>query len=212
MRVTSDEVPIVRARMSFANRHHELEPQVAAARPRRFRLDGVFKDVVLAFAALLGICAVSWLVYTHQSGATVIVLKTGSMAPTIPQGSGAISKPVPASALAVGDIVTVRLDDASPLVTHRIRSIATVPGEPAMRSLILQGDANKTPDMFAYKVTQALKVSVTIPRAGYVMRALRTPIFLGAVVLTVGLLMLWAFWPAPLEDIEQELLAHGKHR
>ena len=81
-----------------------------------------------------------------------------------------------------------------------------------MRSLILQGDANKTPDMYPYKVSMALKVQFAIPKAGYIMRTLKAPIFLGGVVLGIGLLIVWAFWPPPIEDIEEELLAKGKHR
>ena len=184
-----------------------------APRQRRHtRFHDVLKDVVLGVAALLGVLCIAWLVYAQQTGSTVIILKTGSMSPTIPQGSGAISKPVPAGELVAGDIVTVRLDDASPLVTHRVKTVEPITGEPNRRRLTLQGDANDVPDQFPYQVSSALKVQMVLPHAGYGIQTLKQPIFLGGSIVVIGVLMLWAFWPPPLAEIEREMQARGKRR
>jgi signal peptidase len=129
-------------------------------RPRRSRRRaGRVADVALSVGALLGLLTAAWLGYAHLTGAAVVVLETGSMAPSMPQGTAAVVVPVAADQLRVGDVVTVRRDDASPFVTHRVVDIARVEDEPQRRSLILQGDANTTPDLFPYEVEQALRTT-----------------------------------------------------
>lgn len=172
---------------------------------RSGRVNDLGKDVVLTLGAACGVLALVWLAYAHLTGATIVVLKTGSMSPAMPQGAAAVALPVDAQDLAVGDVVTVRRDDASPLVTHRVVDVEEVPGAPASRSLTLRGDANDADDLFPYEVDRVLRTSYSLPHAGYVASVLQTPPFLGGIVLMIGLLVLWAFWPARLEDIEAEL-------
>lgn len=156
-------------------------------------------------AGLLGLLAVGWLLFAQVTGASIVVLKTGSMSPEIPQGWGTLAFPADAADLEVGDVVTVRLDDSSPLVTHRIVRIDSVDGRPEARDLVLQGDANDAIDLFPYRVDTALRTSTILPHAGPVLATMQSPIVLGGVIVLVGLLVLWAFWPASLEDIEAEL-------
>lgn len=172
---------------------------------RRTRATGILKDVVLAVAAILGLATVGWAVYSQSTGATIVVLKTGSMSPAMPQGSGAVSLPADAADLEIGDVVTVRLDDASTPVTHRVVRIDEVPGAPEARSLVLRGDANDTDDLYPYTVERVLRVAVPLPYAGAALSVMTGPWFLGGVVLVVGGLVVWAFWPAPVDEIEQEL-------
>lgn len=176
----------------------------AVAERRRRRAPG-FKDVVLAVAAILGLAAVGWTVYSQTTGATIVVLKTGSMSPAMPQGSGAVSMPTDAADLEIGDVVTVRLDDASLPVTHRIVGIDGIADTPNARELTLRGDANDTDDLYPYVVERVLRVAMPLPHAGAVLSVLTAPWFLGGMVLVIGALMAWAFWPGPLEEIEQEL-------
>ncbi|MFT4298985.1 MAG: signal peptidase I [Aeromicrobium sp.] len=177
----------------------------SAGRRRGRRLPGLLKDLVLGVAGLLGVVAVGWALYAHYSGATVIVLKTGSMSPDLPAGYGVLSYPVDADEVEVGDIVTTRLDDASPLVTHRVVRIDMVPEHPEKRSFVLQGDANEVEDVFPYTVDWVYRAEMPLPHAGPMMAILTSPLVMGTVVLLVGLLVLWAFWPASVEDIEAEI-------
>jgi signal peptidase len=174
-----------------------------AARARRSTVH--VKDVVLVIAALLGLITVGWTVFTQVTGATIVVLKTGSMSPGMPQGSGALSLPAEADELEVGDVVTAKLDDAAPFVTHRIVQIDAVPGSPQRRQLILRGDANQTDDLYPYIVEKVLRMQVAIPHAGAVLSVVTSPLFVGVVVLVIGMLVVWAFWPAPIDEIEDEL-------
>ncbi|GAA1533073.1 signal peptidase [Microbacterium ginsengiterrae] len=178
---------------------------------RKGRRPGLAKDIVLVVAALLGLATVGWTVYAQVTGATIIVLKTGSMSPGMPQGSGALSMPADAAELEIGDVVSAKLDDSSPWVTHRIVGIDSVPGDPQKRELVLRGDANATDDLFPYTVEKVLRVQFPIPFAGPVLAVVTAPLFLGGLVLVIGLLVVWAFWPAPVEEIEEELaLRHGR--
>ncbi len=178
------------------------------AQPRHARTrrrPGRVKDIVLVVATLLGLATVGWTVFTQVSGATIVVLKTGSMSPDMPQGSGALSLPTEAGELEIGDVVTARLDDASPLVTHRIVRIDEVPGSPDKRELVMRGDANETDDLYPYTVEKVLRVQFAIPHAGSVLSVVTSPLFLGGVVLAIGMLVVWAFWPASVDEIEEEL-------
>lgn len=150
-------------------------------------------DGILVVTALAGLLAVGWTVYAQHSDATIVVVETGSMTPTLPQGAAAIAVPVPAEDLRVGDVVTVRRDTATPWVTHRIAGIRPAEDAPTARSLLLQGDANDSPDPFRYDVTQALRVTHAAPHLGPVVEWIGTPLVrLGGVGL-LALLMLWAF-------------------
>lgn len=188
------------------------QPRYAHARPRHARArqrSGRVKDVVLVVAALLGLATVGWTVFTQVTGATIVVLKTGSMSPDMPQGSGALSLPAEADELEVGDVVTAKLDDASPLVTHRIVQIDEVPGAPQKRELVMRGDANDTDDLYPYTVEKVLRAQFAIPHAGAVLSVMTSPLFLGGLVLVVGMLVVWAFWPASEDEIEEELVTSG---
>lgn len=183
------------------------QPRHARARRR----SGHVKDIVLVVAALLGLATVGWTVFTQATGATIIVLKTGSMSPDMPQGSGALSLPAEAGELAIGDVVSAKLDDASLLVTHRIVRIDEVPGSADKRQLVMRGDANDTDDLYPYTVEKVLRVQFAIPHAGAVLSVVTSPLFLGGLVLVIGMLVVWAFWPASEDEIEEELaLRHGE--
>jgi signal peptidase len=162
---------------------------------RRVMHRGILKDAVLAFFGLLGALAVGWLIFAQVTGASIVVFETGSMAPTIPQGGASVSFPMKAADLRVGDIVTAKLDDASRPVTHRIVSIAPDPANPDDRLLTLKGDANSTPDLFPYQVSDVLRVAVGGPGFGTIATVLGSPIGIATAFAIVAMLVLWAFWP-----------------
>src|SRR5699024_9758793 len=122
----------------------------------------------------LGLAA--WFGYAKISGATLITFRTGSMAPTMPQGALAVTVPVRASELEVGDVITVQRAGETMPVTHRIIEIepvqqraahaadirAAAPGlgapdlsSPHARQITMQGDDNTTADHLPYALTDA---------------------------------------------------------
>lgn len=177
------------------------------------RLIGGVATTVLVVAALSLAC---WFAFAAITGASLITFRTGSMAPTMPQGAIAVTMPTPANALAVGDVITVqRIHEELP-VTHRIIDIddsptldsrgpelrAFAPGidpsDAALGSDVLvtmQGDDNTQPDRLPYLISDARRVVFALPYAGNLIMLLQSPIGMGALLIGLGTLTTWAFWP-----------------
>lgn len=166
---------------------------------RAGRLLGMAATVLLIVAAIGLAC---WLVFSAATGATLITFRTGSMAPTMPQGSLAVSLPVDAAEIEIGDVVTVpRHADGVP-VTHRVVEVrgsdtasAATPLAQNERELVLKGDDNDTVDMRPYVVAEARRVLFAVPGMGAGITLLQSPPVMGALVIGAGALTAWAFWP-----------------
>jgi signal peptidase len=76
-------------------------------------------------------------------GQRLLVVTSGSMAPTISTGDAIVVRPVEPSAVDVGDIVTFTPPGERTRVTHRVVAIEQVDGE---RHFQTRGDANGSPD------------------------------------------------------------------
>ncbi|WP_449282973.1 hypothetical protein [Leucobacter sp.] len=169
---------------------------------------------VVVVAAALGLAC--WFVSSAATGATLVTFRTGSMSPAMPQGAVAVTLPTPADALRIGDVVTVQRAGEPMPVTHRVIEIreVTPPGEhapdlraaapggeapdprdPDAREIVMQGDDNDTPDHLPYVVTEVRRAVFAVPHAGTALMLLQTPIGAGTLVLGVGALVTWAFWP-----------------
>ena len=179
------------------------------------RVAGAAVTTLVVVAALGLVC---WFVFQAVAGASLITFRTGSMSPTMPQGAVAVTVPVQADEIEVGDVVTVQRAGESMPVTHRvievgpvqeraaneadIRAAAPGSGPPDLtsataRQLALQGDDNDQPDHLPYALTDARKVVFAIPGLGVALMMLQTPIAMGALILLVGAYVVWAFWPKP---------------
>lgn len=163
-------------------------PARARARPGR-----VIGDALLWLAALAGVICIVLVVLAFTAQITLIMFRTGSMSPTIPAGSVAVVQRIPASGIAVGDVVTV--DRAGELpVTHRVTSIA--PGAvPDERIITMRGDANTSDDPFPYTVSSARIVLFSVPGVASLIAGMGNPVVLGTLTLAATTLVVWAFWP-----------------
>lgn len=95
-----------------------------------------------ALAALGAIC----LVLTGAGfalDARPLVVRTGSMAPSLPIGTVALVEPVPASSVSVGDVVAVVRADGRRIL-HRVRKMR--PAGDGWMTLVLRGDGNRADD------------------------------------------------------------------
>ncbi|MFJ6652406.1 signal peptidase I [Microbacterium sp. NPDC091313] len=153
------------------------------------------KDAVLITLSVIGIMSVAWLLAAWAWGLTIIVFVTGSMAPTMPTGTAAVVQEVEATQLQIGDVVTVPKPDSAIPVTHRIVEIAEVPGQSSTRELSLKGDANDTVDPITYTVTDAQRVLVAVPNAGWLVVLSKNPLSGIALTLAVAGAIAWALWP-----------------
>jgi signal peptidase len=79
------------------------------------------------------------------AGATPYTILTGSMEPGMPPGTLVVAKPIDASDIAIGNVITYQLNSGEPtVVTHRVVGMGfNGHGERVFRT---QGDANNAPD------------------------------------------------------------------
>jgi signal peptidase len=156
---------------------------------RRFLVDGVLWTL-----GGLGLVSLLAAIAAHVWGFSIVLFSTGSMTPTIPAGSAALVRLLPASALHVGDVTTVERKDLLP-ITHRITSIKPVNGQPDAREITMRGDANELEDPNPYLITQGRLVIASVPGIANVFQGMRNPLLMGGLTILAGLLVSWAFWP-----------------
>jgi signal peptidase len=156
-------------------------------------VSGVFGEVVLTLLAIGGAICLVLVALSFLFNITLIMFKTGSMSPTITTGSVAMVREIPASAIEVGDVVTVDREDALP-VTHRVTSVTPGPTD-AQRVITMRGDANAADDVAPYTVTTVRIVMGSVPALAYVIVWFSNPLVLGAVTVGAAGLVTWAFWP-----------------
>lgn len=172
-------------------------PAASSATPARHPVHRgagrIFADALLWIAAVGGVICIVLVVLAFTAQITLIMFRTGSMSPTIPAGSVAVVQRVPASEIAVGDVVTVDRPGDLP-VTHRITSVE--PGASSQERVItMRGDANAAEDPFPYAVTSVRIVLFSIPGIATVIVGMGNPFVLGGLTLATTTLVVWAFWP-----------------
>ncbi|WP_314038320.1 signal peptidase I [Dietzia sp. CH92] len=150
-------------------------------------------DGILTVLATLGAICIIATIAAFALNISLIMFKTGSMSPTIPTGSLAVVRQIPASDIRVGDVTTVsRGEDRLP-VTHRV--VSTTPVGNGVYSIELKGDANDSPDSQPYEVTEVKKVLWHAPGLAYVVSAASRPGNMAGITVAAALLVVWAFWP-----------------
>lgn len=163
------------------------------AQPRRRSLWSRIEDSILSVLAFLGVVCIIATIAAFALNISLIMFKTGSMSPTIPAGSLAVVKQIPASEIRVGDVTTVARDDGQLPVTHRVTSTTPVGG--GVYSIEMKGDANDSPDAHPYEVTEVKKVLWHVPGLAYVVAAVSKPIYMAGITVAASLLVVWSFWP-----------------
>ncbi len=150
-------------------------------------------ETALTALAALGAVSVLLLVLAFAFEITLILFRTGSMEPTIPAGSVALVRRIPAAEVEIGDVVTVDRPGKPP-VTHRVTGIA--PGEsPDQRLISLKGDANPTGDGAPYAVSSVRIVLGSVPGLAQVVVWFWNPLVLAGMTIAASALVGWALWP-----------------
>jgi signal peptidase I len=122
--------------------------------------------LLAATAAILGLAAIT--IGPHLFDYQALVVRSGSMSPTIPTGSVAFYRPVQASRVKVGDVI-VFSEPGRPdtKVTHRVVSVGN---GPTGRYFETKGDANGGPDPWHVPaVGTGWKEVWHVPVVGYVL-------------------------------------------
>lgn len=113
-------------------------------------------------AALLGAACLLLTGWALANGARPLVVRTGSMAPTLPVGTVVVVRPEPASRAAVGQIVAVVRSDGRRIM-HRV--VSSRPAGGGSTTLVLRGDRNRAADP-PVTVRTVERPLLTIPAAG----------------------------------------------
>ncbi len=132
------------------------------------RILGLMVDVVLVVMVVV----VALLLVLPLTGRHLIVITGGSMEPTIPLGGLVLAeRPADPAAIAVGDIVTIRLPQGT-VYTHRVARIEDTSG---VRLLVTKGDNNDSADAAPVPVDEVIGVArLWVPLGGYVVTFLQT--------------------------------------
>jgi len=154
--------------------------------------------VLLVAAALAGVFFGRIL---PMLGPTTLVVRGPSMAPAIPIGALLVTTPVEAAALAVGDVVSIRVGPELVVFTHRIVRVVPRQGETWIET---KGDANDTSDPALIPASSVVgRVSLTVPVLGYLVVLLSS---LSGVLLLIGLvgMLLLGAWILDSVELEEQ--------
>lgn len=154
------------------------------------------RDAVVTVLGVIGMLVVVWLLAAWLFSLTVIVFVSGSMSPTMPTGTAAVTQTVAAAELQVGDVVTVPRSRDGVDVTHRVVAIDAVAGSPDERSLTLKGDDNDAPDREQYLVDHAGRVIASLPGAGWAVMWLKSTAGIITITVVAAAVAAWGLWPS----------------
>lgn len=155
--------------------------------------------------AVLGVICIGATVAAFTLNISLIMFKTGSMSPTIPTGSLAVVREIPAADIRIGDVTTVPRGDGLLPVTHRVVSSTPVGG--GVYSITMKGDANDSPDAQPYEVTEVRKVLWHAPGLAFVVSTVSQPKYMAGITVAASLLVVWAFWPRSTRSRSRETTA-----
>ena len=128
-------------------------------------------EVLLTLGALLGVAVTGVTVLAAQTGLRPLVVRSGSMEPTIATGSMVLVRRVSVAEIRPGDIVAVERPDHT-RVTHRVLSIER---HEDGAELTLKGDANEDPDPVPVPARHAERLVYQLPQIGRMTSELATP-------------------------------------
>ncbi|MDL2324264.1 signal peptidase I [Ruminococcaceae bacterium OttesenSCG-928-A16] len=146
-------------------------------------------NVLIAIVIVCALALVAVLGIPLITGNQLYAVQTGSMQPTYPIGSIVVVKPVDATQVAVGDVVTYEAAGFQTLVTHRVLEIDT-----ENQLFYTKGDNNANVDFYPVPFANIRgTVSYGIPFLGNIVSGIRTPagilavlwVVLGVVILLV---------------------------
>lgn len=129
--------------------------------------------------AALGMAAVSLVTFgvvglgPHTGRYRTLTVLSGSMRPTIPEGSVIIVTPLSPADIRPGDVIAYNIPvEDHRVVTHRVIEIAEGGDHPVVRT---QGDANPAPDPWLARLENepAWQVRAAVPGLGHILQALR---------------------------------------
>lgn len=166
--------------------------EITGIEPARTNRARIAREIALTLGAVIGLVCVLVAAAALLFGITPLIVRSGSMEPTIPTGALAIAKDLPANDIKPGDVISV--DNQQGIrITHRVVSVDSVSGDAA--AFTLKGDANGVPDSQPYVITSAKRVVFHIDGLGYAIAWLNTPAAMAVGALIVAALVWITIFP-----------------
>lgn len=176
----------------------EIGASTSAARGGSLHLVGrILSWFLVAAAAIVAISLVAVTVGPKLLPYQALVVRSGSMSPTIRTGSIVFYKKVEATKVKVGDIIVFdKPGQANEKVTHRVFKISN---SSTGRYFTTKGDANGTPDSWRVPAVGTGWVSAFhLPAVGYALAALQSTLarllLLVIPALALGAITLYEIW------------------
>lgn len=163
-----------------------------------------FLDLLLIVLILVVLGGVILGKLVPLTGHQTLIVGGPSMEPSLGLGSAIIIEPVPADALAVGDVISLKAGTNAAVFTHRIIEIVDRDDGRWVRT---KGDANDSPDPTLVPASAIIgRVTLSIPYAGYLLALLSLPT---GILFLLGLAatLLASAWL--LESLELETVVPG---
>jgi signal peptidase len=156
--------------------HHDVIEQFQ--RPARMLASLLLGAVVTLMAAQVALAA---------TGFQPLVIRSGSMTPTLAVGDIVISRAVSPTSVRAGDIVTFhRPEHGDGLVTHRVMMATPMAGTVQFET---RGDANSVSEFWNVRSSGTIGLDVLrIPRVGWAVHVLQS------VWLRIGVIVLAGAW------------------
>jgi len=157
----------------------------------------VLSPIVLAVVGVIVLGLLAITVGPRFLPYQALVVRSGSMSPTIPTGSVVFYHRVSADQVKVGQVIVFnRPGDASERVTHRVFKISN---GPTGRYFVTKGDANGAPDDWQVPaVGKGWVASFHVPVVGYVLADLQSTtarlLLLLIPALLLGLITIYEIW------------------
>ena len=158
-----------------------------------------FLDLLLIGLVVIVLVGILLAKLVPLTGRQTIIVGGSSMEPAIGLGAAIVIRPIPAEALAIGDVVTLHAGEKSAIYTHRIIEVVDRPDGRWIRT---QGDANAHADPTLIHSSAVVgRTELAIPLVGYLIALLSIPT---GVLFLVGLAAMLVASTWLLESLELE--------
>lgn len=179
--------------MTHTHTHTTPVDDVARPLPPRPSIGQRLVDALLSVLAFAGVVCIIAVICAFVFNISLIMFKTGSMSPTIPAGSLAIVREIPASDVRVGDVTTIDREGNQLPVTHRVVAVEPAGGDEY--TIRMKGDANDDEDPYPYTESTVRKVMFSLDGVGMWVAKIQNPKVMAGTTVIMALLVTWVFWP-----------------
>jgi signal peptidase I len=189
--------------------------EITGLEPTRTNRARIAREIALTLGAVIGLVCIVVAAAALLFGITPLIVRSGSMEPTIPTGALAIAKDLPGADIKPGDVISV--DNQQGIrITHRVVSVDSISKGAA--AVTLKGDANGVPDSQPYVITSAKRVVFHVDGLGYAIAWLNTPAAMAIGALIVAALIWIMIFPKgrkrpsrPRHDTDRPAKPKPKH-